>query len=377
MKNSDCSILYVDDEPGNLSNFTMTFAAEFNIFTAVDGMTALEVLSAHPEIGVVVADQRMPRMSGVELLERIFALRPHTVRLVLTAYIALDEIVDSINKGHVYQYFFKPWDAGELGLSLRRAVEYYRLGRENRRLACELEEKNRELARENRELAAASARVRELSRELLRAQEEERRKISVYLHDNVAQDLLSLKISCETLGAASDGTGKEARTINALLVRAISSVRELACDLRPLDLDRLGLAGAARAEVRDFSRRHGIDARFDAVGMEGMEIAAEIQVNLYRIMQEALRNVARHAGAAAVSVRLIGSYPDVILRIEDNGRGFISEAAGEDGGGRCLGMGGMAERARLCGGGITVNSSPGRGTMIKVVVPAAGERTHG
>jgi len=371
MYNSDCSILYVDDEPGNLSNFIMTFGEEFNIFTAPGGEAALEILEQHPEIGVVVVDQRMPGMSGVELLEKIFARRPHSVRLVLTAYIDLDEIVASINKGHVYQYFFKPWDADELGLNLRRAVERYRLVLENRRLARELEEKNRELARENRELARAESRVRDLSQELLRAQEEERRKISVYLHDNVAQDLLSLKISCETLLPASDIASKERENVVAILTRAIHSVRDLACDLRPLDLDRLGLVGAARQAVAEFSRRHAIDARFDAVGMEGMEIDGEIQVNLYRILQEALRNVARHAEASGVSVRLIGSYPEVILRIDDRGRGFDPAAVeSEASWGRRMGISSMAERARLCGGEMTMKSIPGQGTMVKVEVPA-------
>ena len=348
----------------------MTFGEKFTIFTAADGMAALEVIEEHPEIGVVVADQRMPKMSGVELLERIFRLRPHTVRLVLTAYMALEEIVDSINKGHVYQYFFKPWDAGELGLNLKRAVEHYRLELENRRLARELAEKNQELARENEELAAASARVRELSHNLIQAQEDERRKISVYLHDNVAQDLLSLKISCETILGESNVSVRERDNMAELLGRAIHSVRDLAADLRPLELDRLGLEGSARAKVREFSWRNGIDARFDAIGIDGLEISGDVQMNLYRILQEALRNVARHAETSEVSVRLIGSYPDVILRVDDRGCGFdLDKTTPEGDGRRRLGMGSMAERARLCGGILTVKSAPGQGTLLKVVVP--------
>ncbi len=374
MRESGCAILYVDDEQGNLSNFSMTFGEEFNVFTAPSGSAALVLLEEHPEIGVVVVDQRMPGMTGVELLERVYSARPDTVRIVLTAYMDIDEIVDSINKGHVYQYFFKPWDASELGLNLRRAVERYRLEEENRRLAAELAERNEELARENEELARADARVRELSRELLRAQEEERRRISLYLHDNVAQDLLSLKITCETMLAGSGIPEKERKSVTRLLARAIHSVRDLACDLRPFDLDRLGLVGAARQEAAEFSRRHGVRVNFEAVGMDGMEMDHETEVNLYRIMQEGLRNAARHSGAPEVSVRLVGSFPDVILKVEDRGAGFDP---GEvfSGSVRSSGMGleGMAERARLCGGELTVRSAPGQGTVIRAVVPAVRE----
>ena len=372
MQESGCAILYVDDEQGNLSNFSMTFGEEFEGFTASSGPAALAVLEEHPEVGVVVVDQRMPGMTGVELLERICERRPDTVRIVLTAYTDTDEILASINKGHVYQYFFKPWEAAELALSLRRAVERYRLEADNRRLAAELAARNEELARENAELARADARVRELSRELLRAQEEERRRISLYLHDKVAQDLLSLKITCETMLAGAAGREREA--VTRLLSRAIHSVRDLACDLRPFDLDRLGLVGAARQETAEFSRRYGLKVDFESVGMEEMELDHETEVNLYRIMQEGLRNAARHSGAAEVTVRLVGSFPDVILKIEDRGAGFepgeVLSGPVRD---RGMGLAGMAERARLCGGELTVRSAPGQGTVLRAVVPVARE----
>lgn|GEM_PF-4091856 len=138
-------ILYVDDEKANLLNFSIAFKRYFTIFTADSGPAALEIFENTPDIAIVVADQRMPRMTGVELLRKIRAQEPDVVRIILTAYTDVSDILDSINKGKIYHYIIKPWEEAELLQLLHKAGEMYLLTRENKRLLKELNEKNRQL----------------------------------------------------------------------------------------------------------------------------------------------------------------------------------------------------------------------------------------
>ena len=138
-------ILYVDDEKANLINFSIAFKRYFTIFTADSGSAALEIFENTPDIAIVVADQRMPHMTGVELLRKIRELEPDAVRIILTAYTDVADILDSINKGKIYHYIIKPWEEDELLQLLHKAGEMYLLTRENKRLLQELNEKNRQL----------------------------------------------------------------------------------------------------------------------------------------------------------------------------------------------------------------------------------------
>jgi signal transduction histidine kinase len=138
-------VLYVDDEKANLINFSIAFKSYFTIFTADSGPAALEIFENTPDIAIVVADQRMPRMTGVELLQKIKELESDAVRIILTAYTDIADILDSINKGKIYHYIVKPWDEAELLPLLHKAGGMYVLTRENKLLLKELNEKNRQL----------------------------------------------------------------------------------------------------------------------------------------------------------------------------------------------------------------------------------------
>ncbi|MCJ7599932.1 MAG: ATP-binding protein [Desulfobulbaceae bacterium] len=138
-------ILYVDDEKINLINFFIAFKRYFTIFTADSGPAALEIFENTPNIAIVVADQRMPGLTGAALLQKIRELEPDAVRIILTAYTDIADILDSINKGKIYHYIVKPWVELELLLLLHKAGEMYLLSKENKRLLSELSEKNRQL----------------------------------------------------------------------------------------------------------------------------------------------------------------------------------------------------------------------------------------
>ena len=130
-------ILIVDDEADNLDAFRFNFKKTFNILTASGGEEALGILKEQ-EVAVIVTDQRMPKMSGVEMLKAARPLRPDTVGIILTAYTDVEVLIESINLGQIYRYITKPWDAKEVRGMLQQAIERYHLVRENRRLEDQL-----------------------------------------------------------------------------------------------------------------------------------------------------------------------------------------------------------------------------------------------
>ncbi len=127
------SILYVDDEPANLSSLTAFLRRDYQMYTAESGAAALDILR-ETSIDLIISDQRMPQMTGVELLEKVRLEHPEIIRMVLTGYSDLQAIVDAINKGHVYYYITKPWKGEEIKVVLSNALEAYALRQKNRQL---------------------------------------------------------------------------------------------------------------------------------------------------------------------------------------------------------------------------------------------------
>lgn len=144
-------ILIVDDEPANLRALERLFRADYDVLTAASGADALGLLSQH-EVALLITDQRMPEMTGIELLKRTISLRPRMVCLILTGYTEVDALVEAINCGQVYRYVTKPWGNEELLLTVRRALEHY----ETNKQRYEFESANQRLVdrlHEIRELA--------------------------------------------------------------------------------------------------------------------------------------------------------------------------------------------------------------------------------
>ncbi|WP_413160992.1 response regulator [Capilliphycus salinus ALCB114379] len=120
-------MLVVDDEPDNLDLLYRTFRRNFNVFKAESGIRALEILEAEGEVAVIISDQRMPEMKGTEFLSKTVRSFPNTVRIILTGFTDIEDLVDAINSGQVYKYITKPWDPNELKTVVQRAAETYEL----------------------------------------------------------------------------------------------------------------------------------------------------------------------------------------------------------------------------------------------------------
>jgi PAS domain S-box-containing protein len=211
----------------------------------------------------------------------------------------------------------------------------------------------------------------ELAQRLLTIQDEERRRIARDLHDNLGQQVTALQLKLESLAMRSHDAvmregALEARAMIAQLDRQLDFI---AAELRPKALD-LGVAAAIAQYVREWSAMFGISADFHATGMDNARLAADVETHLYRITQEALNNVYKHAGAKHAAVLLERKEGDVILIVEDDGCGFDVKKRGTGSRGR-LGLVGMRERALIVGGTLEIESAANRGTTVFLKVPHA------
>lgn len=213
--------------------------------------------------------------------------------------------------------------------------------------------------------------IRALSHRLLTVHEEERRHLSRELHDDLGQRLNAVKMGFEGLIHHKDNgaceLAQQAVELCTILDGSIQCVRDMALGLRPDDLERLGLVETIDDHCRKIAALHGITIDFKAAGLSGLRLDPQTQINLFRILQEALHNVAKHSAATAVTVRLLVSHPRLILKIEDNGKGFICDPHAKDRPG--LGIVSMAERVDLLHGKFKIQSRPGEGTRITVEIP--------
>jgi two-component system sensor histidine kinase UhpB len=223
-------------------------------------------------------------------------------------------------------------------------AEIDRLARSFRRLLAEVEQERRHAGRL-----------------VVRAQEEERRRVARDLHDEVNQSLTAILLRLEALAQDSPGSAEEVAEVKRLVNRAMDELLSLARTLRPTALDDHGLVPAISAQLQRFSNATGVWTRFDHNGNPGA-LDVERQTALYRITQEALANVGRHASASRVEVDLAVTNGSAELRVRDDGGGFDPAAVSASDAG--LGIRGMAERARLAGGQLDVRSSRGGGTLV-------------
>lgn len=207
---------------------------------------------------------------------------------------------------------------------------------------------------------------------VMSVQEEERRRIARELHDETGQSLTSLLVGLRSLEEMPSAEAMRARVaeLREIAAQALSEVKRLALGLRPSVLDDLGLEAALRRSAGEFTQAHGIPVDMYANGLDDHRLPAPVESALYRIVQEALTNVAKHAAATWVSVLLRSTPSDVRVIIEDNGCGFDADSVVQSGpAGERLGLHGMRERAMLLNGSIKVESAPGRGTAIYVRIP--------
>jgi DNA-binding NtrC family response regulator len=306
------TVLIVDDEPRVLDSLEAVLAADFRVLRAGGGPAALEILRAEDDVAVIVTDYKMPGMTGVELLRESQAIVPDAIRIVLTAYTDVDNLMDAINTGRIYHFVAKPWDSNELLVAIRRAVERYALAHENTRLREELEVAYNALRRE-----AAAARARPTAFDTVIG-------AAGGLRDAIALARKVLTAATTVLLRGETGTGKElfARLIHDSGPRARKKFVAQNCAALPESLLESELFGHVRgaftgatAERRGlFEEAHGGTILLDEVG----EMTAATQLRLLRVLQEGEVRRVGESTTRTIDVRVIAATnADLEARVDD------------------------------------------------------------
>ena len=232
-------ILLVDDELANLQKLRRTFLKEFQVYEAMSGEAALTLLRKR-DVVAIITDQRMPGMSGVDLLRESLHICPGAIRIILTGYTEVEDLMDAINQGQVDRYITKPWDPFSLQHTLRQELERWELRKENRQLAKQLQKMNRQLETENVRLKQEVEWLRDTKTELVYSS----RAMSELLEllDRVTPTNSTVLIQGET------GTGKEllARYIHEHSPRRNQPFVAVNCGAIPADLVESSFFGHAK-----------------------------------------------------------------------------------------------------------------------------------
>ncbi len=512
-------ILFVDDEEMNVFNFKLIFQDSYEIITALSGEEGLHLFAENSDVGLIVSDQRMPGISGTEMLSKMYEMDPDSVRVLLTAHSQIEDVMNAINRGHIYQYILKPWNNSEMEGLIERAKDLYQLKKENISLTNELADKNKYLEQNNakllglnralkrdvarrqkleaslkeseerfrkftqasqdiillfdengkgiytnpavetllgfknddfinkpllsrlhpddreavkeatsrllssrypphtcevqiekknhdyldvemnifaiqlvsdqrivgsiirditqrkisqQQLALSEERLSDLSAMLITAQDNERRRLAMELHDEFSQSLAALKMQLRALENdvyRSDDCYKDLiveglRELRQFVNQQIDYVRNLSQELWPMIVDDLGVDVAFDNLIGGFlgSSSIELDIKVESVGRF---FPVEKQRHLYRLLQESLNNVVKHADATRIQIQAGQVGDTVVLAVHDNGCGFNVEAISRSTGkARGMGLQSMDERAKLMDGTMKINSRPGMGASI-------------
>ncbi len=372
----DYTILIVDDNPTNLG-VVADYLEEygFEIMAARDGQDALEkVQRAQPDL--ILLDVVMPGIDGFETCRRLKAdeQTQDLPVIFMTALVEADSKVKGFEVGAV-DYVTKPVQQKEL---LARIITHLRL----RKLTRSLQQKNEQLEARSRvekaRLFEAVNQQREqlqiLARRLTEVQEAERQRLARELHDEMGQTLTAIRInlaaSLKDLPPHCPPTVRE-RLLEAesLADHTLEQIRELSLNLRPSMLDDLGLIPTLRWYVGRYTNRTDIKTELDLAGFPD-RLPSELEIMLYRIIQEALTNAARHAQASLVRLHMWQEAAHLNISIEDNGHGFdLEEVTNRTLARRGAGLLGIQERVTILGGSLDIQTRPGGGTHLQIEVP--------
>ena len=345
------NILMVDDQPSKLLSYeVMLGELGENLVKATSGREALELL-LKIDVAVVLMDVSMPELDGFELAEMI---RQHP-RFQKTAIIFISAV-------HLT-------DVDRLKGYARGAVDYISVPIIPELLRAKVSV-FAELHRRARQLEALNHELRRLSQSLMTAQDEERRRIARELHDGLGQDLTAAKMMLGSLfqvHQTPEAKDQAAREANQMMDQAIKQIRTMSHLLHPPLLDEMGLFSALRWYVEGFAKRSGMETTL-AIPHEFPRLSADLEIAIFKIVQESLTNVFRHANAQKATVSLEERDNRVFISIADNGKGIDNGLAQLQPRSYGVGISGIKQRVEEHGGRLLLrNGSPG--TIVEVIFP--------
>ncbi len=324
------------------------------VLTSSSGEEAL-ALFCPGRVALILVDYFMPGVSGEKVVQEI-RKRDEDVQIVLiTGYAGEKPPREMLSQLDIQGYHDKTDGPDRLLLWVDAALKAYK--------------QLKKVREAEQEVASSRAQLRFLSARLLELQEEEREQISRELHDHFGQLLTAVMMAIEwvqyrcpiTLRALSERLEEAI----GLLQEGIQYTRQLSATMRPLVLKRLGLRSALQEYVSEFERRSALSVTFSSDDIEH-RVAPESEIHIYRIVQEALTNVARHAKATEVRIELKHADQTLVVSVVDDGVGFDVKAISDP---HAVGFVGLQERARIVGGKLDVRSVLGTGTVVILELP--------
>lgn len=392
-------VLLADDVPANLHVLAdMLKQHGYKPRPVSSGRLALQA-AQHDPPDLILLDVMMPDMDGYETCCQIKA-DPILKEIPVLFISGLSRHIDKVkafNAGGV-DYVTKPFQSEEVAARINTHLELSRQKRELRknrdqllqaqmalRVAYEMLEQR--VLERTAELLATNARLqkevaraenaekerREVLRRFVTAQEDERRRVATELHDQMGQHLAAVRLwlkQIETSERRTNATAAAVEELQQVVNSIMKEVHRLASELRPASLGPMGLCAALRRHVSEWSERTRIAADFIGDDPNRLDLPSFVEIILYRVVQEAMTNIAKHAQATEVCVSLAAEHDRVVAVIKDNGKGFDVEAVLNHADIRQrLGLMGMQERVELANGTFKVKSQIGAGTSIIAIIP--------
>lgn len=375
-------ILIADDNSDMRQYLARLLAEHYTIETVPDGQAAIQVARERPP-NLILSDVMMPVMDGFQLLQAIREdERTRRIPVVLLSARAGEESrVEGMRAG-ADDYVIKPFSARELLARISARLEIARLQGEGERQYRELAEsleiqvraRTKQLEQRTAELIKQSEDIRNLSAQLLQIQDEERRHIARELHDSAGQTLAVLGMNLaqltEQAKTKAPDIARQAETSERLVHQLQQEIRTASYLLHPPLLDETGLTSALGWYTQGLEERTGLDVTLNVAENFG-RIPSEIELVIFRLVQECLTNIHRHSGSKAATIRLTHGVDTVILEVQDEGKGIAPETLEEiQAGGSGVGIRGMRERVAQFSGTMKIESNSS-GTKIYVAIPFA------
>lgn len=349
----------------NIRDFFASHAPQFDLSVASSTEELKQFFTLGAPAHAVVIGPTPPNTKPLEVLRQLHSNAAHIPALLVSARSDGETAVAAFKLGAQDFLLQKPDYLTELVFSLNSVLRRADTERRNAELQKELETLNRSL---EAQVIARTRELQALSLRLLRIQEDERRAIARELHDEIGQLLTGLKLQLDAgLKAAGDTPLRtHFAEAHATASSLLEHVRILTQQYRPRVLDDLGLQPAIEWHLKQFAKQTGIEVDF-AADLPAERLPSELETVVYRIVQEALTNIARHAQTKQAAIAITHEEKQLIVEISDRGRGFDLTAAlaKTD----SLGLAGLRERVNLAGGRIEIHSAPGQGTRITAEFP--------
>lgn len=329
------TVLLVDDELGNLRFLQGLLEVDYNILLANDGQEALELINKHPnpeKINLIITDQRMPRMTGIELLKEIINITPNSLRIILTGFSDIDAIIDAINEGKVYKFLTKPIEPKDLEITVKRALEAYELSQKNNLLVNELkelnsslevkvEERTSQLLGLNNVLTSLNESLKGMTEMIVHDLKNPLSNVLIF-SDHIINKDLELQRNKDLAKLIKKSGNKMFKMIDSLL--DISSIEQGRIDLKLEKVNSVQIVEQIITDFKEISKKKEISINFQ-YDSEELEILVDT-FRLNQIMENIISNAIKFSELGkSITVGLYKQEKDIVFMIKDQGPGLTEE----------------------------------------------------